>query len=88
VWGKGYRTLQDHMKAAQDAGSSFHLDCFGSGEDQQEVWPDPMACRQIPMACRQIPMPKASLESCVSKALCGTVAAVRSMSAMRKPDNP
>lgn len=39
VWGKGYRTLQDHMKAAQDAGSSFHLDCFGSGEDQEEVWP-------------------------------------------------
>jgi hypothetical protein len=37
VWGKGYGTLLQRMKEAKDAGSSFHLDCFGSGEDEDEV---------------------------------------------------
>ena len=37
VWGKGYGTLLQRMKEAKDAGSSFHLDCFGKGEDLDEV---------------------------------------------------
>lgn len=37
VWGKGHGTLLQRMKEARDAGSSFHLDCFGSGEDEEEV---------------------------------------------------
>ena len=37
VWGKGYGTLLQRMKEAKDAGSSFQLDCFGSGEDDDEV---------------------------------------------------
>jgi digalactosyldiacylglycerol synthase len=37
VWGKGYGTLLQRMKEAKDAGSSFQLDCFGSGEDDAEV---------------------------------------------------
>lgn len=37
VWGKGYGTLLQRMKEAKDAGSSFHLDCFGSGEGEEEV---------------------------------------------------
>lgn len=37
VWGKGYGTLLQRMREAKDAGSSFQLDCFGSGEDDAEV---------------------------------------------------
>lgn len=37
VWGKGHGTLLQRMKEAKDAGSSFHLDCYGSGEDEEEI---------------------------------------------------
>ncbi len=42
MWGKGYHALFDRMKEAKDAGSNLHLDCFGSGEDLEEV-PFPFA---------------------------------------------
>jgi hypothetical protein len=50
VWGKGYGTLLQRMKEAKDAGSSFHLDCFGSGEDGDEV---PRIARATPLLFMQ-----------------------------------
>ena len=37
VWGKGYTDLLERLKEAKDREKSFHLDSFGSGEDEAEA---------------------------------------------------
>jgi hypothetical protein len=61
VWGKGYGTLLQRMKEAKDAGNNFHLDCFGSGEDSDEVSCSP---RAMPILCALNALHRILLQRC------------------------